>query len=432
MSFNKNNNNLNIKLKNEIEEIKSKNDDLFSLNPGLKDLSHLKTYTIDDIDTIEVDDAISLERIADNYKLWIHIASPAVHIDYNSTVDKSARDLISTVYLCKKNIYMFPKILINEIFSLTKKKINASLSIGVVFKNDGSVSNTEIVQSIINPNYQLSYNEADELIDYAPKEEEDLSIISRILEKRRLFRKTLGAKEILESNGKVIVNGNIPSIKVIEPTLSRILISEAMILYGDLISNYTKKNNIPVPYRVQDMKQRVSNDKNSFLDNDILKNFLLKKSMGKSYYSTEALRHDSLGLGCYLQASSPIRRYSDLLVHYQINKFLNNKKLISKEEIEENIININHLARQNLNRYREDQRVWLNKWFEINSIKSYRVIFLNWINRFKNICIIYFIEFKITSICFIKTKLGIEEGDIINIINNTQNYNELLCFELLS
>ena len=432
MKNNINNNDVKFKLTKEIQEIKSINKDNIYSHLSLKDLSHLNTYTIDDKNTLEIDDAISLERVNDTNKLWVHIASPAVHIDYNSAIDKNARELISTLYLSKNIIYMLPEVLIEEIFSLNNSEARASLSLGVIFNNDGSIASSEIVQSLIKPNYQLSYAEADELIDYAPKEEEDLSIISKILEKRNSWRKQLGAKEILESYGKIVVNNNnIPSIRVIDPTLSRILISEAMILFGDLISIFTKRKNIPVPYRVQENKSDINNDISISKENIILYNFLQKKTMGKTYYSTEAQRHDSLGLNSYLHATSPIRRYSDLLVHYQINRYLNNRVLLSKEEINKNITTINYLGKQNINRYREDQKIVKNKWFKLNSCQDYNVMFLNWINRYKDICIIYFIDFCFSSICYLKSKREIKVGDKISIKNITNDYTDLLFFKLV-
>ena len=79
-----------------------------------------------------------------------------------------------------------------------------------------------------------------------------------------------------------------------------------MILYGNLISNYTRKNNIPVPYRVQECKNNTSKYKINNSENDILNNFLTKKSLGKSYYSIYPENHASLGLNNYIHATSPI------------------------------------------------------------------------------------------------------------------------------
>ena len=415
----------------EINEIKSINKQTAFFNKNLKDLSNLKTYSIDDKNTKEIDDAISLERVSNVLKLWIHIASPPSNIEYDSTLDKNARKLISTVYLSEKTIYMFPERLINEVFSLNINEKRPSISLGVVMDNDGNVTSSEIVRSLIKLNYQLSYEEADELIEYAPKEEEDLFIISKILEKRKLRRKKLGAKEILESYGKIIVKDKVPNIRLIDPTLSRILVSEAMILYGDLISKFTLKNNISVPYRVQDSNTKIAKTNLYNSNCEILYNFKLKKSMGKTYYSSNPQKHNGLGLKSYLHATSPIRRYSDLLVHYQLHRFFDKRDLISEEEIKLNIDKINNLGRQNVYRYRDDQKIWLKEWFKINSSNLYNVILLNWVNRYKNICILYFLEYNISTICFLKTKIEITPSDKAQIKNITDNYDELLYFELI-
>ena len=398
-------------------------------NSVVKDLTYLNTYTIDDSDTIEIDDAISLEKVSGQYKLWIHIASPSSYIEYESAIDKKARKLNSTVYLCTNTYYMLPEKLINDVFSLSTKETRESLSLAVIFNEDGSVYSSEIVKSLIKVNYRLNYIEADELIDYAPKEEQDLSIISNILQNRKCWRLNLGAIEIIESYGKIVVKDKTPTINIIDPTLSRQLISEAMILYGDLMSDFTKMNKIPVPYRVQESSNKIINDNLDDLEGNVVNNYLLKKSMGKTYYSIKSMRHSSLGLSSYLHATSPIRRYSDLIVHYQLHRHLNNKALISKKVVEEIINHINILGRENIMRYREDQKSWLYKWFANNSFKEYQVILLNWINRYKNVCMLYFIEYNFSFICKLKPRLNINVGDKIRIKDTTANYEGMLYFD---
>ena len=417
---------------NEVKDIISRFKQTIYINTAVKDLTHLKTYSIDDSQTIEIDDAISLEKISCNFKLWIHIASPASFFEYQSAIDQNARKLASTVYLSSNTYYMLPKILIKNVFSLSDKEKRESLSLGVIFNEDGSVSSTEIAQSIIKVDFRLNYTEADELIDYAPKEEEDLSIISEILQSRKCWRKSSGAMEILESFGKIIVENNNPTLKIIDPTLSRQLISEAMILYGNIISNFTKVNKIPVPYRVQERINKVSNDKIHDSENNVLYNFLLKKTMGKSYYSINPMPHSSLGLTSYLHASSPIRRYADLLVNYQLNRYLNNKDLISKEEVGRMTYKINNQGRQNIMRYREDQKYLLSKWFKNSLIKEYHVILLNWVNKYTNICILYFIEYYFSTICILKSKNNLTIGERFKVQHLIDNNNDIIYLELIS
>ena len=417
---------------NQIKNIISRFQQPNNINCVFKDLTHLKTYSIDDSDTLEIDDAISLEKISHQYKLWIHIASPTSYIEYQSPIDKKARKLNSTVYLSNNTYYMLPVTLINKVLSLSDKESRESLSLGVIFNGDGSFSSTEIVQSLIKVDYRLNYTEADELIDYAPKEEEDLSLISIVLQNRKCWRMNSGAMEILESYGKIIVEDKIPTLKIIDPTLSRQLISEAMILYGNIISNFTKVNKIAVPYRVQEPMGKLCKDNIQYSDDQVLYNYLLKKNMGKSYYSINPMAHSSLGLTSYLHATSPIRRYADLLVHYQLNRYLNNKDLISKEEVEQIIHMINNLVSQNIMRYREDQKYWLSKWFENELLKEYKVILLNWINRYKNICILYFIEYSFSTICNLNSKLNVNIGDSFIVKNTSQKNSDIIYFELIS
>jgi len=417
---------------NEVKNIISRFKQTNNVNTSVKDLTHLKTYSIDDSQTVEIDDAISLEKISCQHKLWIHIASPSSYFEYQSAIDKNARKLISTVYLSTNTLYMLQDILINDVLSLSDNEKRESLSLGVIFNEDGSIASTEIVQSIIKVDYRLNYTEADELIDYAPKEEEDLSIISEILQSRKCWRKNSGATEILETFGKIIVEDNNPTLKIIDPTLSRQLISEAMILYGNLISNFTKVNKIPVPYRVQQRIDKVANGNIQDSDNKVLYNFVLKKTMGKSYYSINPMPHTSLGLTSYLHATSPIRRYADLLVNYQLNRYLNNKELISKEDVEQITLEINNQGRQNIMRFREDQKYWLNKWFEKNSFKLYNVILLNWVNRYKNICILYFLDYHFSTICNLKSKKNLNIGESFNVQNIDNNNIDIIFFELIS
>ncbi len=417
---------------NEVENIISKFQQTYNFNTSLKDLTHLKTYSIDDSQTFEIDDAISLEKIFNQHKLWIHIASPTSYFEYQSAIDKKARKLISTVYLSNSTYYMLPEILINDVFSLSDNNKRESLSLGVILNEDGSVGSTEIVKSIIKVDFRLNYTEADELIDYAPKEEEDLSIISEILQSRKCWRMNSGAMEILESFGKIIVEDNNPTLKIIDPTLSRQLISEAMILYGNLISNFTKVNKIPVPYRVQQRIDKVPNENFQDSDNKILYNFKLKKTMGKSYYSINPMPHSSLGLTSYLHATSPIRRYADLLVNFQLNRYLNDKDLISKEDVEQMTLEINNQGRQNIMRYREDQKYWLVKWFKKHPFKEYNVILLNWVNKYKNICILHFIEYHFSTICNLQSKKNLNIGESFKVQNIVNNNNDITYFELIS
>ena len=138
---------------NEVQDIISRFKQTININTAVKDLTHLKTYSIDDAQTIEIDDAISLEKTSCQHKLWIHVASPTSYFEYQSAIDMKARKLTSTIYLSTNTYYMLPEILINDVFSLRDNEKRESLSLGVIFNEDGSIGSTEIVQSIITVSY---------------------------------------------------------------------------------------------------------------------------------------------------------------------------------------------------------------------------------------------------------------------------------------
>jgi len=78
---------------NEVKNIISRFKQTNNVNTSVKDLTYLKTYSIDDSETYEIDDAISLEKISYQHKLWIHIASPTSYFEYQSAIDKKQGSL---------------------------------------------------------------------------------------------------------------------------------------------------------------------------------------------------------------------------------------------------------------------------------------------------------------------------------------------------
>ena len=83
-------------------------------------------------------------------------------------------------------------------------------------------------------------------------------------------------------------------------------------------------------------------------------------------------------------------------------------------------------------RYREDQKYWLSKWFKNNSFKEYHVILLNWVNKYNDICILYFIEYHFSTICNLKSPKNLNIGESFNVQNIVDNNNDMIYFELIS
>ena len=82
-------------------------------------------------------------------------------------------------------------------------------------------------------------------------------------------------------------------------------------------------------------------------------------------------------------------------------------------------------------RFREDQKFWLSKWFENNPVKEYQVLLLNWLNRYKNICILFFLVYYFSSICNLNSKVNINVGENLKVRNTINNNNDIIYFELI-
>jgi len=85
--------------------------------------------------------------------------------------------------------------------------------------------------------------------------------------------------------------------------------------------------------------------------------FALKKACTASSVSTIPGNHSGLGLNSYVRVTSPLRRYSDLLAHHQIRRFLKHSELLSADELEyvlsisENAASMRHKAERISNEY---------------------------------------------------------------------------------
>ena len=169
----------------------------------MKDLTNLKTYIIDSDNPHEVDDAISLEiKEGKKKNLWIHISNPCKLFLHDSNVDLNARKRNSSLYLTDKYVPMLPKDILDKA-NLAQNKISETISAVIEFNDNGSINNYEITEAIIKPKYQLTYEDANEILELEPKEETELVEIKNLLEKSITFRKKQGAIIFESPNNKI-------------------------------------------------------------------------------------------------------------------------------------------------------------------------------------------------------------------------------------
>ena len=217
-----------------------------------RDLTGQRCVTIDDDDTRDIDDGLALERRPDAaLRLWIHVADPGRLVEPESSLDLEARRRGSSLYLASGNLPMFPLELTTGPFSLRAGVRSAAWSTWVDFDAEGDIADYGIVRSWVKPTFRLSYSDADDLIDLAPPEEPDLADLDQLLNRRRQWRVGKGALLMDLPEGRIRSRDGEPVLEVGEPSPSRSMVAEAMILAGAIAARFAVEHNLALPFRSQ-------------------------------------------------------------------------------------------------------------------------------------------------------------------------------------
>ena len=301
------------------------------------DLTHLKAYAIDDEGSNDPDDAISWD--ADKTIIWVHIADPSSSIEFDSEIDIEARARGSNLYVPEHIISMLPN-KATEVLGLGLNETSPALSIGFSVSSNGDIQNTQICFSKIKVT-RLSYENAE--ANMADLKLGKIFSFAKSFTQKRLEN---GAVEldfpevkIALDDGKKVKIANLPRLG------SRTLVRDTMLMAGVAVSEYCLEHNIPVPFSIQpahDITKQQLEDLNTPAEM-----FAIRKKLRKGSYSTKVSVHGGMGLDSYVQVTSPLRRYLDLLVHYQLRNHLSNKELLSFEKVDEIIAQVDIPIRSN-------------------------------------------------------------------------------------
>ena len=392
----------------------------------MKDLTNLKTFIIDSKNPIEIDDAISLEIDNNIKKIWIHVSYPSKLFKFNSEIDINAKNKSSSLYLIDKCISMLPENIIKQ-SNLKRNKLSETLSACIELNENGSIKKYKILEALIKPNYEFTYEDTNEILELEPKEEYELILLNKLLKKSFDYRKNKGAITFNNTYSKILYNNNSVSFDTIEITEAHNLVSEAMILMGNITSDYLRKNNIPAPFR----SQKINCDSKNILDrnfNSPVKYIILKQFIGKSFISLKSDIHETLGLDSYVQTTSPLRRYLDLLVQRQLYLFLNNKNILSEEIINKEIELSKIKQKENNNIIKENKLFFLKLYFNNKRNITYKIIFIRWINQKKNIALVFFTLYNLELLIKLYISIDTFPNKIYKIKYSSNQDSDLLEF----
>ena len=307
------------------EEIK-----VISKELSRKDLTHLTCLAIDNSDSSDADDAISI----DGDKLWIHIADVASYVEIDSELDIFAQKRASNLYLPDQILHMLPPEL-SSACSLGGSEISHAISIGLRL-DSSEITDIEIHLSEIKVT-NMSYEYADKVMN----EHEILSKLNNIAIAHKAFRNANGAIKLNLPSVDVKVKDEKVFIRPQEDSNSRDLVAEMMVIAGRTIAQFAIENNISLPY----LTQEAGNFSEDVIDNiqklTIAKAFEASRGFKRSKITVKPSIHSGLGLSAYTRATSPMRRYLDLLVQQQLVRFVSKLPTLDDNAVKDRIKVIN-------------------------------------------------------------------------------------------
>jgi len=277
--------------------------------------ANVQAFSIDDITTTEIDDAFSVEHLADGrVRIGVHIAAPALGIQRGDEVDAIARTRLSTVYMPGDKITMLPDSVVDA-FTLAEGGLRPALSLYVIVNRETQeivASETRAERVFVKNN--LRHNTLDELVteealaagtgEYPHKE--DIAVLwpfaQALFEKRQAARAGYGLRREVQRNTdfNFYVEGeHITITPRRRGSPLDTIVAELAILANSSWGAFLHDHGVPGIYRTQ-------------------RAFGAPTGPKRTRMQTNAAPHEGLGVTQYAWSTSPLRRYVDLVNQWQL------------------------------------------------------------------------------------------------------------------
>ncbi|KAI9836311.1 MAG: hypothetical protein M1837_003418 [Sclerophora amabilis] len=364
-----------------------------SMSELRRDWKELDVLCIDSEHTHDVDDGISLEKIpGSESEFWIHIhvANPSAFIPPDHALAGQAESLYRTMYLPEQTFPMLPRLLSQSRLSLAPNR--PAITISAKIDQAGQIAETRLMPTTVRKVFFVTPNQIDQVFgEHAGADQavitvggemprthqrerkkqhklssshiENLRTLRIVTDKLRFNRAQKGGLNRSIPKGALSVYkgpesqpSDSPSYDesrffrgdpVIQLKVSHFdpddnqpqrniadgIVSEIMILAGEVAARWCDERNIPICYRgslinqekkhlIKSQREMVSSvvDERGFIPLPVMLN--AASSHSTTVMTTTPFPHLRMGIDKYVQATSPLRRYGDLLTHWQIDAAL--------------------------------------------------------------------------------------------------------------
>lgn len=334
---------------------------------GRRDLRALPTLTIDSADAKDLDDAISLEKLDNGWRLYVHIADVSEYVKEGGEVDREAYARGTSVYFVDKVVPMLPEALSNGSCSLNGGVDRWALTAIIDLDGAGNPQKYDFVKSLIRSDVRGVYTEVNDLFEtgrdsafagkYAPVLDMlfDMKTLYGVLHRAAVTR---GQLNLESTEAKILLDEHGIAVDIVPRVRgeAEMLIEQFMLAANVAAATWLTERGLPCLYRIHEdplpEKIRSFAEFAHNMDLDVsgvgegvhprrlgqllmeaaehgiaeVVSGVLLRSLAKAKYHEKPGGHYGLALPLYCHFTSPIRRYPDLFVHRAISHALDASK----------------------------------------------------------------------------------------------------------
>ena len=365
------------KFPNEVlQELDKIDEDISQELINRKDLRHLDIITIDGSDAKDLDDAVYVEKTEDGYKLFVSIADVSYYVRENTELDTEALKRGNSIYLVDRVIPMLPRKLSNNLCSLNPNEDKLTFTVEIDLDKRGKVVKNDFYKSVIKSKYRMTYENVNTILEKDEESEEYRNLYDKYRKIDGMLKNMLELSKIIRNSKKRrgSIDFELPEIKVVLDENKAVkdivlrsrgeaerIIEDFMVIANETVAEKLFWEEIPAIYRVHEdpdkAKVQALNEtlikfgyslkgleeihpgkfqniieRTTGLPEGYLIHKLILRAMQRARYANKNLGHFGLASKYYLHFTSPIRRYSDLIVHRMlgrsIEKFMNEKEKV--------------------------------------------------------------------------------------------------------
>lgn len=341
---------------------------------GRKDLRNLSIITIDGADAKDLDDAVYVEKLENgNFRLIVSIADVSHYIKEGTALDKEAFKRGNSVYLVDRVLPMLPKEISNGICSLNPNEDKLTFTCDMEITKEGKVVSADTYKSVIRTAFRMTYDNVNKIFEgdeeVTQKYESIKEMCFNMLELSKIIR------EIKHKRGSI--DFDLPEIQVVLDENKKVkylkrrdrgeaerVIEDFMIEANEAVAEKLFWLEIPSIYRTHEKpdSERIENLNNvlgkfgyrihstegihpkqfqTIIEDSkdkglsLIVHKMVLMALKQARYTPENVGHFGLASSYYTHFTSPIRRYSDLMIHRILGSVLHGypkEKYIKKLE----------------------------------------------------------------------------------------------------